>query len=142
MSNPGADVQAAYAGLNVLDVSARLAGAFAARWFGDFGADVILAEPETGHTLRHEPPFSKAGDSALHTYVNWNKRSIAFDQLENLAGLVEQADLVITTDLQTAAALEGWLHPTAVLLCCTAHGARGELAARPGNNLTTSARTG
>ena len=142
MSNLGADVQAAYAGLNVLDVSGRLAGAFAARWFGDFGADVILAEPASGHALRHEPPFSKAGDSALHTYVNWNKRSIAFDQLNDLAGLVQQADVVIATDLQTAAALEAWLVPTAVLLCCTAHGCRGELAARVGNNLTTSARTG
>ncbi len=43
--------------LRVVDLSDRLSGAFAARLFADFGADVVLAEPPTGHPLRHEPPF-------------------------------------------------------------------------------------
>ena len=43
--------------LRVVDLSNRLSGAFAARLFGDFGADVVLAESPGGHALRHEPPF-------------------------------------------------------------------------------------
>ena len=50
-------MSAAFEGLNVLDLSDRLSGAFAARLFGDFGAEVTLAEPPDGHPLRHEPPF-------------------------------------------------------------------------------------
>ena len=64
--------------LRVVDLSNSLSGAFAARLFGDFGADVVLAEPPGGHVLRHELPFPiyNAGieRSPLHGYVNWNKR--------------------------------------------------------------------
>ena len=48
---------AAFEGLRVLDLSNRLSGAFAARLFGDFGAEVTLVESPEGHVLRHEPPF-------------------------------------------------------------------------------------
>ena len=44
-------------GVRVVDLSDRLSGAFAARLFGDFGAEVILVEPPEGHPLRAEPPF-------------------------------------------------------------------------------------
>ena len=45
-------------GVRVVDLSDRLSGAFAARLFGDFGAEVIMVEPPEGHPLRAEPPFS------------------------------------------------------------------------------------
>ena len=70
----------AFAHLRVLDLSEKLSGAYAARMFADFGADVILAEPEEGHPLRDEPPFvdDRPGldRSVMHGYANWNKRSV------------------------------------------------------------------
>ena len=71
-------MSAPFLGLRVVDLSDRFSGAFAARLFGDFGAEVILAEPPDGHALRREPPFldGVAGEerSVVHAYVNWYKR--------------------------------------------------------------------
>ena len=73
------DLVPAYEGLVVVDLSRRLSGAFAARLFADHGADVVMLEPPEGHPLRHEAPFLNDEPglerSALHAYVNWNKRS-------------------------------------------------------------------
>ena len=141
----------AFQGLNVLDLSDRLSGAFAARFFGDFGADVLLAEPPGGHCLRHELPLeegantnnsSSGGTSPLHAYVNWNKRSHAFAEIADLRPLVAAADVIICTQLETADVVGAWLRADAVMLVVTPHGATGSLADCLGNNLTTSARTG
>ena len=43
----------AFEGVKVLDLSDRLSGAWAARLFGDFGAEVILSEPKEGLSLIH-----------------------------------------------------------------------------------------
>ena len=56
----------AFSDIRVLDLSASLSGAFAARFFGDFGAEVILAENAVGHALRNS--------KVLHAYANWNKK--------------------------------------------------------------------
>lgn len=139
-----------FAGVRVIDLSDRLSGAFAARLFGDLGAEVVLAEPRGGHALRHEPPFldDEPGPerSVLHAYANWNKRSLVVPDEAALCALLAEADVVITTrspvsTLPLAAALDA-LPPTAVHLSVTAHGLDGPLAAVPGNNLTASARTG
>ena len=91
----------AFDGLRVVDLSDRLSGAFAARLFGDFGADVILAEPPEGHPLRYEPPFldNRPGieRSVVHAYANWNKRSIIVDGRDALDALIGTADVIITT---------------------------------------------
>ena len=134
----------AFDGLRVVDLSDRLSGAFAARLFGDFGADVILAEPPEGHPLRYEPPFldNRPGieRSVLHAYANWNKRSIAVDGKDALDDLIGTADVVITTrDLPDSLAK---LPPDAVHLSITPHGLDDPLAGRAGNNLTASARVG
>ena len=42
-------MKAPHEGLRVLDLSDRQSGAFAARLFGDFGAEVILVERPEGH---------------------------------------------------------------------------------------------
>ncbi len=138
-----------FEGVRVIDLSDRLSGAFAARLFGDYGADVVLAEPPEGHPLRHEPPFldDQPGleRSALHAYANWNKRSVIAEDGETLDELVADADVVVTT----ASPLNGrltsalrHLREDAVHLSVTPHGLQGPLAARPGNDLTASARTG
>ena len=70
-----------FEGVKVLDLSDRISGAWAARLFGDFGAEVILAEPEEGHIARSLRPKMKASDnqtSLMHEFVNWNKKSTIF----------------------------------------------------------------
>lgn len=139
-----------YEGLRVVDLSDRLSGAFAARLFGDFGADVVLAEPPEGHPLRAEPPFldDRPGPerAVLHAYINWNKGSVIVRDASALAQLVTGADVLITTtDPLTTPPFDAalmHLRPDAVHLSVTAHGLTGPLAGRPGNTLTASARTG
>ena len=139
-------MSAPFLGLRVVDLSDRFSGAFAARLFGDFGAEVILAEPPDGHALRREPPFldGVAGEerSVVHAYVNWNKRSIVIKHENELEGLIASADVVITTsDGPPRPALQQ-LRDDAVHVCITAHGLEDSLTGRPGNTLTHSARVG
>ncbi len=141
-----------FEGLRVVDLSKRFSGAFAARLFGDFGADVVMAEPPEGHPLRHEPPFLNDDPgqerSVLHAYLNWNKRSIVVREAIQLAELVAGADVLVTTadpSVLTGAFMEtalARLRPDAVHLSITPHGLASPLSRRPGNNLTTSARSG
>ena len=135
--------------LRVVDLSSRLSGAFAARLFGDFGADVLLVEPPDGHALRHEPPFldDEPGPdrSVIHAYFNWNKHSACVATSAGLAETLNGADVVVTTATEPAphlAAILGALPPDTVHLSITPHGLDGPLAAVPGNNLTMSARVG
>jgi len=140
----------AFDGLRVLDCSSNLSGAYAARLFGDWGADVVLAEPPTGHALRHEPSFlaDEPGveRSVLHAVANWNKRSQIVRDSASLAELVSTSDVVVTTarppwDQHLQTGLEA-LRPDAVHLSITPHGLDGPLATVAGNNLTASARSG
>ncbi len=151
MPSPSAEpASAPFDGLRVIDLSDRLSGAFAARLFGDFGADVVLVEQDGGHPLRREPPFldDLPGEDrgTLHTYANWNKRSAVPTALDDLRRLLQSADVLVTTVSPLSA---GWfaaaldaLPADAVHLSVTPHGLHGPLAGRPGNNLTASARTG
>lgn len=139
----------AYRNLRVIDLSNRLSGAYAARLFADFGAEVILLEPPQGHALRHEPPFlgRAAGvESAfLHAYGNWNKRSVvmAAEDSDELQQLAASAHLLITTadDEMTRCAVAA-LPSDRVHLAISPHGNTGPLATRGGNNLTACARVG
>ena len=138
-------MQTAFAGLRVVDLSDRLSGAFAARLFADYGADVALVEPPGGHPLRAEPPFLDdqpgAERSALHAYANWNKRSLCAADDAEVAAAVRWADLVISS--QAPAAIDARaLRGDAVHLSVTPHGLEGDLADARGNNLTASARCG
>lgn len=134
----------AFKDIRVLDLSNRLSGAWAARLFGDFGADVILVENEEGHPLRYEPPFldnePSLEDSLLHAYVNWNKRSV-FSKGDNLQELVAGSDVVITTSIEIPTEMVS-LSSNSVHLSITPHGLEGPIASLPGNNLTACARAG
>lgn len=140
----------AFDGLRVMDLSDRLSGAWAARLFGDFGADVALVEPQEGHALRREPPFldDQPGieRSLLHAYANWNKRSIVPRDAAEAAALASTADVLVTTARAPwpeliSAAVEA-LPAEAVHLSITPHGLTGPLALAPGNNLTLCTRVG
>ncbi|MBA4181060.1 MAG: hypothetical protein C0506_10770 [Anaerolinea sp.] len=141
---------APFEGLQVVDLSGRVSGAFAARLFGDFGANVTLVERPGGHALRHEPPFldDRPGPerSHLHAYVNWNKRSVVVQEARDVQDLLSSADVVVTdadpiSGAWFADALRTLRHD-AVHVSITPHGHTSPLAGRTGNNLTASARTG
>ena len=129
----------AFDDLRVVDLSTRLSGAWAARLFADFGAEVTMVEPPEGHPLRHEPPFLDGEPgverSLLHGYANWNKRSVVAEG--DVEGFLRDADVVVTTGLATPE-----IPPGAVHLSITPHGLAGPLAEVPGNNLTNCARVG
>ena len=136
-------------GVRVLDLSTRLAGAYCARLFGDFGADVRMLETERGHPLRREPPFlgGEPGPerSLLHAYVNANKTSWLDDGEDALTDQIAGADVIVTTEAPWPVRLRGALRsapPDAVVLSITPFGLEGPLAGAEANNLTLSAMSG
>ena len=92
-------------GVRVIDLSADVGGAFAARLLAVYGADVILVEPPGGHAIRQLPPHfdDRAADpdaSILAGYYHAGKRSIVLDfddaaDRETLERLIAGADAVI-----------------------------------------------
>ncbi|MEC8891420.1 MAG: CoA transferase [Chloroflexota bacterium] len=128
----------AFENIRVLDLSNRLSGAYAARIYGDFGAEVILAERPGGHALRDLP--------VLHSYANWNKQSIKLEQTPALLKLIESSDVVITDEIDQSdpviCVVNEHKKPETVHLSITPHGLDGNLAGIKGNNLTACARTG
>ena len=71
----------AFSGLRVLEIGCGAAVAYAGKLFADFGAEVIKLEDADGDTLRRLPPLLNKADgepaSALHAWLNTNKRSVA-----------------------------------------------------------------
>ena len=140
---------APFDGLRVADLSTRLSGAFAARLFGDFGAEVVLVEPPEGHPLRAEPPFLDddpgVDRSVVHAFFNWNKHSVIAAAEAELARAVQGADVVVTTTVAPSSDLApvlAALPAQTVHLSVTPHGLDDPLTGVPGNNLTISARVG
>lgn len=130
----------AFNSIRVIDCSNRLSGAWAARLFGDMGAEVLLVEAADGHVLRHEPPFDSQGESLMHAFANWNKLSVSNSDLK-LKDWVASADVVVTTDVNLPTCLS-WCSEDVIHLSITPHGLTGPLAHTPGNNLTACARVG
>ena len=92
--------------LRVVDLSvgvdAGVAGAFCAKMFADFGADVIKVEPPDGDPARklgplpHDNPDADAG--SMFRYLNTNKRGITID-LDSPDGQAQLRDLCATADV-------------------------------------------
>ncbi|MYD43834.1 MAG: CoA transferase [Gammaproteobacteria bacterium] len=129
-----------FTGVRVLDCSDRLSGAWAARLFGDFGAEVVLVEPEEGHALRREAPFTEDGESLMHAFANWNKRSIRQTD-ERLAEVIRSADVVVTTTVKLPDCL-AMCADDVIHLSITPYGLTGPWAHQLGNNLTACAQVG
>lgn len=106
----------ALSGVRVLDLTHGIAGPFAARLLGDFGADVIKVEkPVTGDFGRTLEPLQPGVDppeqSLLFQYLNWNKRSVCLDlsnpaSLPVVEALVRRSDIVIESF--RPGVMEGW----------------------------------
>ncbi|MCE2392631.1 MAG: CoA transferase [Proteobacteria bacterium] len=91
-------------GVKVLDLTQYIAGPYATRLLGDYGADVIKLERPGGDPARRLPPFLD-GDphpekSGTFFFYNSNKRSLVLD-LKRAEGrevfgrLLAEADLVV-----------------------------------------------
>lgn len=113
----------ALAGLRVIDLGSDIAGAWCARLFAVFGADVIRVEaPDASDPLRRPGPFDAPRDTsetrALHLYLNAGKRSLALDTGDAaghalLERLVARADVLVETlNPERRAALD--LEPSSV----------------------------
>jgi crotonobetainyl-CoA:carnitine CoA-transferase CaiB-like acyl-CoA transferase len=66
-------------GVRVIDLSRVIAGPYAGRLLADMGADVIKLEPPEGDDSRLIAPRHDRGMSALFTFANVGKRSVAID---------------------------------------------------------------
>ena len=88
--------------LRVLELGAGVSAAFAARLFGDHGADVVKVETPEGDWTRRRGPFpGETPDperSGLFLAINTNKRGVCLD-LERAAGRAELEALVDWADV-------------------------------------------
>ncbi len=93
------------AGITVIESGTGVAVAFCGKLLADFGANVIkLEHPRTEDPLRAMPPFTgtgAAGRSALHLFLNANKRSVTIDTTNPVGAslfqrLVGSADIFTT----------------------------------------------
>ena len=94
----------ALSGVNVLDLSESIGGAYCTKLLADLGAEVLLVErPGSGHPLRHTGPYRDAAHiekSGLFLYYGANKRSVVCDLdtergRERVRRLASDADVVV-----------------------------------------------
>lgn len=90
-----------FAGLRVLELGSVPAAAYCGRIFGDFGAEVIRAEPADGDPVRRQAPLidigNGRGEGAWSMALNANKRSVPLgdDPAAMIAALSRDADVLI-----------------------------------------------
>lgn len=131
-------------GIRVLELGQLIAGPFASRMLGEFGADVIKIEPPgTGDPLRNWRLLHD-GTSVWWAAQSRNKRSVTVDLREAegqhiVRQLAAQADVVIENF--RPGALESWglgwdalheLNPRLVMLRVSGYGQTGPYRNRPG----------
>jgi formyl-CoA transferase len=134
----------ALAGIRVLELGQLIAGPFAAKILGEFGAEVIKIEaPGTGDPLR-KWRLLKDGTSVWWQVQSRNKQSVAMDlrspeAQELIRQLVKEADVLIENF--RPGTLEGWglgweelhaLNPGLVMLRISGYGQTGPYRDRPG----------
>ncbi len=99
--------------IRVLDISSGVAGAYATRLLGDYGADVVKIErPGTGDPARRRGPFQgndpHPEKSGLFLFLNLNKRGVTLD-LEAAAGRRLFTELVAAADVVVESFRPGYL---------------------------------
>jgi len=139
-----ADRPAALAGVRVVEMGQLIAGPFAGKILGEFGAEVIKIEPPgEGHPLR-KWRLLKDGTSVWWQVQSRNKRSIALDlrhgEGQDIARrLIAEADVLIENF--RPGTLEGWglgwpqlqaLNPALVMLRLSGYGQTGPYRDQPG----------
>jgi len=96
--------QHALEGILVVDLSGTVSTSYCTKLCADYGAEVINLEPAEGFSTRRLAPFVPADEgvsaddaSAMHGYLNTNKKSVARSRLGEAAvrNLIERADLLL-----------------------------------------------
>ena len=142
------------AGLRVIEMGQLIAGPFAGKTLGDFGADVIKIEPPgAGDPLRNWR-LLQHGTSVWWQVQSRNKRSLALD-LRQAEGqdiarrLIAEADVLIENF--KPGTLEGWglapeqlhkLNPGLIILRISGYGQTGPYRDRPGFGVVGEAMGG
>ena len=145
---------AALAGLRVVEMGQLIAGPFAGKTLGDFGAEVIKIEPPgAGDPLRNWR-LLRHGTSVWWQVQSRNKRSLALD-LRQAEGqgvarrLLAEADVLIENF--RPGTLEGWgmapeqlhaLNPGLIILRISGYGQSGPYRDRPGFGVVGEAMGG
>ncbi|MFC5500491.1 CaiB/BaiF CoA transferase family protein [Caenimonas terrae] len=142
------------AGIKVLELGQLIAGPFAAKTLGDFGADVVKIEPPgTGDPLR-KWRLLKGGTSLWWQVQSRNKRSVALDLKQPAAQeivrkLAAEADVLIENF--RPGAMEGWglgpdqlleINPRLVMLRISGYGQSGPYRDKPGFGVVAEAMGG
>lgn len=134
--------------LRVVDFSDSLGGQYCGRLLCDFGAEVILVEPEEGSPVRRMPPFSIEDEtlSLRFWHLNTGKRSVALDRSTAsgrtaLYALFASADVVILPEDFDAADVER-LNPRCIAATVSAFGKDGPLAGWKGPEIVLQALSG
>ena len=142
------------AGLKVVELGQLIAGPFAAKTLGDFGADVIKIEPPlTGDPLR-QWRLLKDGTSVWWQVQSRNKRSLALDlkdpaSQDIVRQLVQDADVLIENF--RPGAMEGWglgpealqaINPRLIMLRISGYGQTGPDRDKPGFGVVAEAMSG
>jgi formyl-CoA transferase len=161
-TDPQAHNSGPLAGLKVLELGQLIAGPFAARTLGDFGADVIKIEPPAdpskpgahgGDPLR-QWRLLKDGTSVWWQAQSRNKRSVALDLKDPEAQqivrtLATQADVLVENF--RPGAMESWglgpdellrLNPSLIMLRISGYGQTGPYRDRPGFGVVAEAMGG
>lgn len=85
----------ALAGVRVLDLTSVLMGPLATLMLGDYGADVVKVEANSGDTVRGIGPMRNPGMGQIFLHMNRNKRSIVLNlkSAEGKRALLRLAEL-------------------------------------------------
>jgi formyl-CoA transferase len=141
-------------GLKVIELGQLIAGPFAAKTLGDFGADVIKIEPPDGGDPLRQWRLIKDGTSVWWQVQSRNKRSVALDlktpeAQDVVRQLASQADVLIENF--RPGAMEGWglgpdvlmaLNPRLIMLRISGYGQSGPYRDRPGFGVVAEAMSG
>ena len=145
---------AALAGVRVIEMGQLIAGPFAGKTLGEFGADVVKIEPPgAGDPLRNWR-LIKDGTSVWWQVQSRNKRSLALDlrdaqAQEIVRRLVRDADILIENF--RPGAMEGWglgpdallaLNPRLIMLRVSGYGQSGPYRDKPGFGVVAEAMGG
>jgi crotonobetainyl-CoA:carnitine CoA-transferase CaiB-like acyl-CoA transferase len=145
--DPQSDPDGSLAGLRVVELSERVAGAYCGKLLADAGADVIKVEPPGGDPLRRwsATGATLSGDAPLFRYLAAGKLQHAVDARDALGG----ADVVVLTATRAGAARLGVdvdgvraANPAAVLVTISDFGWTGPWAERAATEFTLQAWCG
>jgi crotonobetainyl-CoA:carnitine CoA-transferase CaiB-like acyl-CoA transferase len=131
-------------GLEVVDCSRRIAGAYCSHLFADAGARVLLVEPPGGHPLRTwtATGADRGGrDGALFRALYAGAGSTVTDDGLPTDAHLDAAHLLVETGEVDVAAVRT-RHPHLVVVSLTPYGRSGPYADRPAAEFTVQAESG